>query len=1107
VQPVVLRGLGEDAQFQFTGAARPERKGGDFVSFLPADGAVKLAWKELRKAEEGKLFYAAEMLSQISVSPGLMRQVALLDLKVMQGELSRVTLRLRGAGEVTRVQGEQVLAWNVEPGAGSADRRLVVQLNQPQKDVFALQVQMQTPLGAFPQTAAAMVIQPEGATRFAGYQRIVNDGAVRLEVVEANGLSQISPEQFPESEATKTIFRAAGSQRFAYRFSSADFALRIQADQIQPELAASEVLTYHRGQNELVIEAELELDVREAPLRELLLRVPKGYALARISASGMSDYFLREPADETDAELRVVYGQPVSGRQVVQLRLERNKPPADTNWVLPRIEVARAKSVRGNVGVSADAGFRLTPERTQALTEITTAFFPRKVANLQAAFRLSEPGWQATMRVERLPQTVQADALHLFSIGEGVAYGSSVMSYLISGAPVAAFRVELSDEYFNVEFTGKDVRNWQKTTNGYVVQLHSPVSGAYTLLATYERPFKAQGETLGFAAARPADAQSEQGYTLVISAYQFQVKPVEISTGLLPLETGEVPAEYRLFFDAPILAAYRYTARPFNLQLALSPLEQGKSLNQVVDRASLRTRISKEGQLLTEASYFVKNRGNPNFRLTLPAGVALWSATVDGATVVPVKDGNANLIPLPHRADPNAVLALDLKFASTSSVPTRVTVAAPIVAAPVMLVEWKLEPGTGQRLTYRNGSLTPIGGMPDVSGFAQLARIVRAGLTRGSLTPLLAALGMLVCALVVWRWTTREDVCKFSARHLCGTVLGLVAVLMAALALARFASNAQEYRVALPGDVSFLAPVQQMGSALSVEVANEPTEFTLTSFVLLAWPAVLALAAWAYAWLREDQATKFAGKIVGWTLLAWMTLRWPNGVPAFCIVLGAFVALHVVLPALRKLWSLPGKPGTETGTVSAVPTTVVLLALAQLCVHRAPAVSADAANAHADSTAETRRTQREDRTPALAESITQQIRVEEDFALVTAKVRWQATKGQVLPLLFEPAVLTRINYPSNALKLVQSPAGVRRAQLLLAERSGAFDIEVHYQLQVAKRDGRSFLVPEEVVRYKALVDPRTGSSLGTVLAGVAKVLGDTRRDRATTFELEAQGVH
>src|SRR5207302_3763875 len=169
LQPIVLQGLAGDTQFEFAGAARPERKGSDFVSYLPSDGAVKLSWKEARAEAEGKLFYAAEMLSQISVSPGLMRQVALLDFKVMQGELSRVTLLLRGTGEVTRVQGDQVLAWNVDPATNSAGRRLNVQFNQPQKDQFAIQVQMQTPLGAFPQTADAIQVRPEGATRFAGY--------------------------------------------------------------------------------------------------------------------------------------------------------------------------------------------------------------------------------------------------------------------------------------------------------------------------------------------------------------------------------------------------------------------------------------------------------------------------------------------------------------------------------------------------------------------------------------------------------------------------------------------------------------------------------------------------------------------------------------------------------------------------------------------------------------------------------------------------------------------------------------------------------------------------------------------------------------------------
>lgn len=1031
LQPIVLQGLAADTQFEFAGAARPERTGNDFASFLPPDGAVNLSWRTAAPEAEGKLFYAAEMLSQISVGPGLMRQVALLDCKVMQGELDRVTLLLRGAGEVTRVQGEQVLAWKVEPGANAGERKLLVQFNQPQKDQFTLHVQTQTPIGAFPQAVDAMQLRPEGATRFAGYFRIVNEGAVRLEVVESRGLSQISPEQFPESDGTKAVFRVGGEQRFAYRFSGADFALQIQADQILPELTVSEVLAYQLGETELAIDAEFEVDVREAPLRELLLRVPRGYAVAKLNAAGLSDYFLRDLEDPAESELRLVYAQPVSGRQVIQLRLEKNSALGAAEWALPRIDVTKAKSVRGHVAVSADAGFRLTAEKTQALTEIATAFFPRKVANIQAAFRLSESAWQATMRVERLPQSIQADAFHLFSIGEGVAYGSSVLNYVVSGAPIAAFKVELSAEYFNVEFTGKDIRNWQKTDGGFIVQLHTPVAGSYTLLATYERPFAPKGETLAFTGARPLDAQSEQGHTLVISAYQFQVKPVNVSAGLLPIETGEVPAEYRLFFDAPILAAYRYAARPFNLSLALSQLVQGDSISQVVDRAALTTRISKEGQVLTEAQYFVKNRGNAHFSVTLPTATELWSATVNGAAVVPVKDGNANLIPLPQQADPNAVLAIVLKLADRSVNPKRVKVATPVVAAPVMLAEWKLLPDTAQRLVFREGTLSPVGGVTDVSGFAQLARLFSgSGQAAGTLV---AVLVLIALGLGVWRGGSQR------AEGFWGRVIiGSAALVLAGFGFISLAARAHEQWAELPRALSFLAPIQQSGQSLSAEVANLEDKPAILSFAWALWPAFFAVFVFGYAWLSD----KTAWSILGWTLLGWASLRVPNGAGAFFIVLTFFLVFRIAIPGARSLSKLPRppKPTPPPTMGTAVATAALLLAL---FMNVASAQDFPKEN-------------------PIAETVTQQVRVEEKFALATAKIHWQAEKGQRLPLLFDPAVLTKATFSNTSLKLISAVAGGKRAQHLLALESGAFDIELSYQVPVTKKEAETgFVLPAQ----------------------------------------------
>ncbi|MBI2926336.1 MAG: hypothetical protein HYY24_11620 [Verrucomicrobia bacterium] len=1041
LQPLALQGLPADTQFRFTGAARPERKDADFLSHLPSDGHVSLAWKEAKKEAEGRLFYSAEGLTQITISPGVMRQTALFDFKVMQGELNQIVFTLDGEGEVTRVQGQAVLAWTLEPVTGAQNRRrLVVRLNQPQKDQFTLQVYAQTALGAFPLAVEALRLRPEEATRLSGHFRIVNEGAVRLEVLQATGLSQISPEQFPTSDVVKNLLGAPSGQVFAFRFSGGDYRLQIQADNILPEVSVSQVLLYHLGETELAIEAEIELDVREAPVRELQLRVPQGFAVARLQASNLSDYFLTPGDEQQGAQLRLVYAGPVAGRQVIQLRLERNNPLGAASWPLPLIEVAKAKSTRGHIAVSADAGFRLTSETTKGLTEIATAFFPRKVANLQAAFRLSDPAWQAVLKVERLAQSIQADVFHLFSIGEGMAYGSSVLNYSIAGAPLAVFKVELSNEYFNVEFTGKDIRNWQKTAQGYEVHLHTPVAGEFTLLATYERPFKPQGDTLTFTGARPLDAQTEQGHTIVISAYQFQVQPANVSPGLLPLEPGEVPASYRLFFDAPVLAAYRYNSRPFNLQLQLQPYALRETLGQVVDRAALTTRVSEEGQVLTEAKYFVKNKGLPHLRLVVPAGAQLWSATVDGKAVVPVKDDRANLIPLPQTSDPNVLHVLELKLATKSTNPKRLALAAPSVLAPVLLTEWDLNADPGQQLVFRKGTLAPETLAADRSGFAGFFRLLR---DAESAFQFVAALALFALTALVWRWSTNGTTYRFTLRHLTGLVLGLIATGFALVIFVTLIDRATTSGVPLQTSLRFVAPVQEAGSAVSIDVKNLPAKLSVWSGGWALLPALPGVAGWLYSLTLASGATRVVVRLLGWVGLCWGLLRWPNSTAAFLIVLLAFALLEVVIPALRRVWAAPPKPRSEPGPAAAAVTAALIFGCLS-SPERAPAQQAAVPSA-ADIK----------KSPPVAESVIQQIRVEDKFVFGVAKVRWQAEKGQVLDLLYEPAVLTAVQYPTNALRLVQALRDGKSVQQVTAQTGGAFDLEVRYSLGVTQAERES----------------------------------------------------
>ncbi len=1048
LRPVVLKGLSADTQFLFPGSAKPERQKDEFVSYLPSAGKLQMQWKEAKTEELGKLFYSVQGTAQIAVGPGLLRQAHLMEYKVMQGELNLLVFEITGDGEVTRIRGDDILAWKIESPTPDKKRKLVVQLNQARKDRYSLLIQTQTPLGVFPLQVQPLRLVPAQAIRYGGHVLAVNDGAVRLEVTEARGLSQISPDLFPQSKELAELATAQRSQAFAYRFSGGDYALSIQAEHILPELSVSQMLVYHLGETETAIEAEIELDIREAPLREFYLRVPADFTVSRLNVAQLSDYSLAADAEAGWAKLKMLFANPLTGRQVIQLRLERNQNAVAGPWTLPVLQPQNVKSVRGYVGVSAETGFRLTPGTLVGLTEIANAYFPRKVAGLQAAYRLREENWQAKMNVERLALSIQTDAVHLFTVNEGIAYGSSVINYLISGTPISVLKIAVPAEYGNVEFVGRDVRNWKKTDAGYEVYLHTPVFGTYTLLATYDRQFNAQSNKLSFVGVRPLDAQSEQGSVLVVSEHQFEVTSAEISPGLLQLDPGEIPPEHRLLFDAPILAAYQYTARPFSLELALHSLGLGETVHQVVDRAALNTHVSREGEVVTEASYFVKSQGYSHLRLSLANDAQLWEAKVNGVKVVPVADRKETLIPLPTKVDPSAVLSVNLKLASKSKEKKLVNLAAPALSVPVMLTEWTVAPDDEYRLQFKEGTVAPVASSQENrSGFAWLWQALQGHYADDWQMPLMAMPALLLIGVLSLRWATKQNTFRWSATHLFGTGFGLLACGAALCWLVALMAFAINHPIASTPGLNIVAPIQEPGQALAIQVKNiEVEKFFYAPWS--AWPAVFGAALWMYLPLKvRSGAGRKAGIILGWMLICWAALRLPNGAPAFFGVVLAFVVVHVLVPSLRfqnRLARKP-KPAAEPppDTAAGSVTPLILIGfLAAGWMFNASAASSD------------------EPAKSILQSVVQQARVQDNSVLLNAQLKWKAEAGQSLDFLSAPAVLIKMDYSQAALQLSAQNVNGQSVNRLTAKEAGVFEISFQYQLSILKDNAtNSFILP------------------------------------------------
>jgi hypothetical protein len=236
--------------------------------------------------------------------------------------------------------------------------------------------------------------------------------------------------------------------------------------------------------------------------------------------------------------------------------------------------------------------------------------------------------------------------------------------------------------------------------------------------------------------------------------------------------------------------------------------------------------------------------------------------------VVPVTDAKATLIPIPQRADPNAVLTLDLKLAARSANASRVTVQAPSVQAPVMLSEWRLQPDAGQKLVFRKGSLEPVG-LLDESGFSEFVRLIkRVGALR-ALSLLVTGILPLIVALLLVRWTLETGGYKFSPRFIIGSALGLLSVMIGITALLQFGGEAQNTGRPASKALTFLAPVQQAGSSPVIEISNLPEAAFFGEVIKYAWPVLLALAVWVYGRIATDRSSRTAAWILGWGILLW----------------------------------------------------------------------------------------------------------------------------------------------------------------------------------------------------------------------------------------------
>jgi len=898
VVPLTVKGLEEGLEFlRDANSVVPIREQENWVGFLPATGRSRLLWKDARKTGEGKLFFTTTAKVEAKLGAGLLRQEHHIEYKVLQGELPAIAIQLSGPGEILDVQstnqGADIVSWKVT-GEGE-ERQLDITLSQPISDSSQIKVLSQTALGAFPVRVNGLRLTPTGAIRHSGHLRLTNSGSVRLEPTGLTGLTQLAPDQYPGEPCE-------ARQTFVYRFPSADHQFTVVADRIQPEVNVAQLVLYELAETDRSIKADIELDIREAPIREWEFGIPSDYSVVSVTGASVADYVSATEVTDGRRTLKVIFAKDISGRQLVQFHLEKNESASAGEWVLPKIVYPEAKTVRGDLGVVGAPGFRIAVGVIDLLSEKPLSYFPKSTPGLQQAFRIREPGWSGTMQIEKLEGSVQADVFHLYSLSQETIYGSALINYFVTGAPISELEITVPEAFGNVMVDGQDVRTWRRESDKLTVSLHQPVMGAYTLLVTFEEKPSTTQASFRAGQITPLDVDGERGYIQVVSPMQVEANVQTASDTLLTLDPLELPAEFRLLSTAPPLGTWQYTERPFALSLQVNWFQPGTTVAQVVEFSEATSRVSKDGELVTDVLYYVKSRGQRTLRVKLPGSpVRLWEVSVNGRPYTARQTDEATLIPLPGGVDPNVPIEVRLRLGKPSVSASRPELSLPIVYAPVLKTNWKIYGDEQRVLVPTRGSVKPVDPVLRPTGFDWLAR---RGLGPLFVVSLLALAGA---------WGTQlGNSWRGAGLFSLGIAIG-VAWITAVVAHSQMGS---------PSPLELSLPILASGEYIALQVQNVPLWRVNFSWLGLS-VAIAGVATIGYSMLPKTSASatadgveptatsrvndyKWLLRLVGVVLLAFGLLLQRDGAVWFFGVLAACIfGVLFAPPAWDWLRSVP----------------------------------------------------------------------------------------------------------------------------------------------------------------------------------------------------------
>lgn len=726
----------KDIELEIPGALKLIKKDaadGDGVVFhaaLPPEGEFQIKWRSHVETLDSKLVVSVNPVIVAETLPGTVKNYACFNYSIIQGKLSSLSLLISDDLNILNVKGDDIQDWRVEKT--DKGRMLQISLSREFEKDYRLYVTAEKVLPDFPCKFSLPKILPQNVLRVNGYLSFGTNRAIKLIIDKFTGLSQVDNRMFPVNLAPRNMPQRSV---YTYRFSGNQYSLTTNADNIMPSYTVDMNHIVNFKDEDMLVTSRCALDIKDAPLRELMVRYPSNLTVNRVEGRQVlpDEYDLISKNGEK--WIKVPFKPNTIGKVDIVLNFERNVGESK-NMEIPVIFIDDAKSVSGFLMLAAARGLSLKADNLKNLRKIHPGSVPFRFPGVQLSYKFKDQKWSGKVSVTREKTSFVSEIFHLATVGEGAIYGMSIFNYRISGAPVDKITLALGKDLKNPEFTGSGIVDWKKIrsdekSNFWQVNFREKLFGEYKLLVTYEQPLSRKDNAeYVFGNVFTSGAEGENGFIVISSKRNLKISDRKISEPVIAIETSELPAVYTSMVQNPILKSYKFYKAPHWITVDITGYKSKKLIETAVDYTHLETKIDGNGEIVTKVNYRIKNASSQFLSISLPKNAELWTVKVDNNIMrvsEAIEGSKKYLIPIPRKKDTDEAIKVDIKYAQkigdvleSGNIPLR----APKLQVDTMGATWRVEIPENYNFTSFSGNMMTKR-TPQISGLSGIYAMVK----------------------------------------------------------------------------------------------------------------------------------------------------------------------------------------------------------------------------------------------------------------------------------------------------------------------------------------------------------------------------------------------